>query len=96
MRAGLSNAKVRPRTSHWPMDYRIAHILVDEFQDTSLGQYRLLQTLMESWHEGDGNSFFAVGDPMQSVYRFRDADVRLFPGNVLREESGRYLSGGCT
>ena len=60
------------------LDYRISHILVDEFQDTSLGQYRLLQTLMESWHEGDGNSFFAVGDPMQSVYRFRDADVQLY------------------
>lgn len=60
------------------LDYRISHILVDEFQDTSLGQYRLLQTLMESWHEGDGNSFFAVGDPMQSVYRFRDADVHLY------------------
>ena len=66
------------------MDYRIAHILVDEFQDTSLGQYRLLQTLMESWHEGDGNSFFAVGDPMQSVYRFRDADVRLYQETFAR------------
>ena len=60
------------------LDYRISHILIDEFQDTSLGQYRLLRTLMESWHEDDGNSFFAVGDPMQSVYRFRDADVRLY------------------
>ena len=66
------------------MDYRIAHILVDEFQDTSLGQYRLLQTLMESWHKGDGNSFFAVGDPMQSVYRFRDADVRLYQETFAR------------
>ena len=66
------------------MDYRIAHILVDEFQDTSLGQYRLLQTLMESWHQGDGNSFFAVGDPMQSVYRFRDADVRLYQETFAR------------
>lgn len=66
------------------LDYRISHILVDEFQDTSLGQYRLLQTLMESWHEGDGNSFFAVGDPMQSVYRFRDADVHLFQETFAR------------
>ena len=66
------------------MDYRISHILVDEFQDTSLGQYRLLRTLMESWHEGDGNSFFAVGDPMQSVYRFRDADVRLYQETFAR------------
>lgn len=66
------------------LDYRISHILVDEFQDTSLGQYRLLQSLMESWHEGDGNSFFAVGDPMQSVYRFRDADVRLYQATFAR------------
>ena len=66
------------------MDYRISHILVDEFQDTSLGQYRLLQTLMEPWQEGDGNSFFAVGDPMQSVYRFRDADVRLYQETFAR------------
>jgi len=66
------------------LDYRISHILVDEFQDTSLGQYRLLQTLMEAWHEGDGNSFFAVGDPMQSVYRFRDADVRLYQETFAR------------
>ena len=66
------------------LDYRISHILVDEFQDTSLGQYRLLQTLMESWHEDDGNSFFAVGDPMQSVYRFRDADVHLYQETFAR------------
>ncbi len=66
------------------LDYRITHVLVDEFQDTSLGQYRLLQTLMESWHEGDGNSFFAVGDPMQSVYRFRDADVSLYQETFAR------------
>lgn len=66
------------------LDYRISHILVDEFQDTSLGQYRLLQTLMEPWQEGDGNSFFAVGDPMQSVYRFRDADVRLYQETFAR------------
>ena len=66
------------------LDYRISHILVDEFQDTSLGQYRLLRTLMESWYEGDGNSFFAVGDPMQSVYRFRDADVRLYQETFAR------------
>ena len=66
------------------LDYRISHILVDEFQDTSLGQYRLLETLMESWHQGDGNSFFAVGDPMQSVYRFRDADVRLYQETFVR------------
>ena len=60
------------------MDYRISHILVDEFQDTSIAQYNLLESLISEWVPGDGNSFFAVGDPMQSIYRFRDADLTLF------------------
>ena len=60
------------------LDYRIKHILVDEFQDTSLSQHRLLAALLDGWEPGSGNSFFAVGDPMQSVYRFRDADLRQF------------------
>ena len=60
------------------MDYRIRHVLVDEFQDTSLSQHRLLAALIEGWQVGAGNSFFAVGDPMQSIYRFRDANLREF------------------
>ncbi len=60
------------------LDYRIRHLLVDEFQDTSVAQFRLLTKLTEGWTPGDGNSFFAVGDPMQSIYRFRDAEVRLY------------------
>ncbi|MEJ2088754.1 MAG: UvrD-helicase domain-containing protein [Gammaproteobacteria bacterium] len=60
------------------LDYRIRHILVDEFQDTSVSQFRLFETLLDGWTDGDGSTFFAVGDPMQSIYRFRDADVGLF------------------
>ena len=60
------------------LDYRIRHLLVDEMQDTSLGQYRLLEQLMEGWTPGDGRSIFCVGDPMQSIYRFRDAEVGQF------------------
>ena len=60
------------------LDYRIRHILVDEFQDTSLSQHRLLAALVEGWEPGSGNTFFAVGDPMQSIYRFRDANLRQF------------------
>lgn len=60
------------------LDYRISHILVDEFQDTSRAQSELLNQLMEGWQENDGNSFFAVGDPMQSIYRFRNADLTNF------------------
>ncbi|HLQ09543.1 MAG TPA: UvrD-helicase domain-containing protein [Steroidobacteraceae bacterium] len=54
------------------------HILVDEFQDTSLAQFQLLESLTAAWQEGDGRTLFLVGDPMQSIYRFRDAEVGLF------------------
>ncbi|HEY5647769.1 MAG TPA: UvrD-helicase domain-containing protein [Pseudomonadales bacterium] len=60
------------------LDYRIHHLLVDEFQDTSVSQFRLFERLLSGWSATDGNTFFAVGDPMQSIYRFRDADVSLF------------------
>ncbi len=60
------------------LDYRLKHVLVDEFQDTSRGQIRLLRLLTAGWTRGDGRSLFLVGDPMQSIYRFREADVGLF------------------
>lgn len=60
------------------LDYRIQHLLVDEFQDTSPAQVLLLQKLMSGWEPGDGRTIFCVGDPMQSIYRFRKADVGLF------------------
>ena len=65
------------------LGYRIQHILVDEFQDTSRSQMKFFNQLTESWSHKDGHSFFAVGDPMQSVYSFRDADIRVF--NEIKE-----------
>ena len=59
-------------------DYRLQHLLVDEFQDTSFGQLDLLERLTAGWSEGDGRTLFCVGDPMQSIYRFRQAEVGLF------------------
>ena len=59
-------------------DAKISHLLVDEFQDTSLGQLHLLQRLIAEWVPGEGRTLFLVGDPMQSIYRFRDAEVGLF------------------
>ena len=66
------------------MDYRIEHLLVDEFQDTSLSQIRLLERLTAGWSEGDGRTLFLVGDPMQSIYRFRKAEVSLFHQGLRR------------
>ena len=60
------------------LDYRVQHILVDEFQDTSFTQLDLLERLTAGWTRGDGRTLFCVGDPMQSIYRFRQAEVGLF------------------
>jgi len=60
------------------LDDRVRHILVDEFQDTSELQIRLLRCLTSGWEENDGRTLFLVGDPMQSIYRFRKAEVALF------------------
>lgn len=60
------------------LDYRIRHLMVDEFQDTSPTQVDLLERLTAGWTPGDGRTLFLVGDPMQSIYRFRKADVGLF------------------
>ena len=59
----------------WQKAFR--YVLVDEYQDTNHAQYRLLQLLAAS----HGN-VFAVGDPDQSIYAFRGADIR----NVLEFE----------
>ncbi|HUY81234.1 MAG TPA: UvrD-helicase domain-containing protein [Acidobacteriaceae bacterium] len=56
----------------------IRHLLVDEFQDTSRSQYELLTLLIQTWEAEEGRTGFLVGDPMQSVYLFRQAEVELF------------------
>ena len=53
----------------WQKAFR--YVLVDEYQDTNHAQYRLLQLLA-----GEHKNVFAVGDPDQSIYAFRGADIR--------------------
>jgi len=71
------------------LDMRIEHLLLDEFQDTSLAQHQLIERLTEGWTPGDGRTLFVVGDPMQSIYRFREADVGLF----LAAQRNRRIGG---
>ena len=67
-----------PTALAFALDCRIQHLLVDEFQDTSQSQYGLLARLIGDWQPGDGRTLFLVGDPMQSIYGFREAEVGLF------------------
>lgn len=76
-RAALGS-EIEPSDLALRVDWRIRHILLDEFQDTSEAQYSLLRALTRGWTPGDGRTLFLVGDPMQSIYRFRQAEVRLF------------------
>jgi ATP-dependent helicase/nuclease subunit A len=66
------------------LDYQLEHILVDEFQDTAINQYELVRRLTRGWAEhnednpGNPRTLLIVGDGMQSIYGFRDANVGLF------------------
>ena len=68
----------QPTDLSFALGYRIRHILIDEFQDTSHSQWKLFSRLTAGWDSIDGRTLFLVGDPMQSIYRFREADVALF------------------
>jgi len=67
------------------LDYQVRHLLVDEMQDTSSAQYGMLEALTGGWEKNDGRTLFCVGDPMQSIYRFRNAEVGQF---LLAREHG--------
>lgn len=57
---------------------RVNHILVDEVQDTSKAQFKLLMCLTAHWEEGDGRSIFFCGDLFQSIYYFRGASTETY------------------
>ncbi len=69
---------------YFRLDEKIDHFLIDEFQDTSLLQYKILEPLIDEILSGEGinnqfgKSFFYVGDKNQSLYRFRGGFMHLF------------------
>jgi len=81
-----------PTEVAYRMDSRLEHLLVDEFQDTSRAQFELLEQLTGGWQAGDGRTLFLVGDPMQSIYRFRQAEVGLFGEAEKRGIGGLPMS----
>lgn len=60
------------------LDYQIEHILLDEFQDTSYLQLSIIEKIIDLWLDDSGKTIFLVGDPMQSIYLFRGAQVGVF------------------
>jgi len=61
------------------LDAKYKHILVDEFQDTNPLQWQILRSWLEGYGQDESKpTVFIVGDPKQSIYRFRRADPRLF------------------
>ena len=83
----LSNDEVRHSISH-----KTRHLLVDEFQDTSRKQYDLLKSIVSEWDPEEHRTCFLVGDPMQSIYLFRNAELALFD-EVQRHGFGPEVPG---
>jgi len=85
----LLSAQEEFARSRLKLQARYHHVLVDEFQDTSRLQWRLIELLVDAWGEGEGvsdvpTSIFVVGDRKQSIYRFRHAEVTLFDEAVRK------------
>ena len=90
-----------PAMSDWVaqrLDARIRHVLIDEFQDTSPVQWHALAGWLSAYAGAGGGSsgqqppsVFIVGDPKQSIYRFRRAEPRVF--EAAREFVAMALSG---
>ncbi|MBI5918159.1 MAG: UvrD-helicase domain-containing protein [Nitrosomonadales bacterium] len=82
--AKLLNDSDHAEYMQYKLDSRYKHVLLDEFQDTNPLQWQILKAWFEAADAVDSRpTIFMVGDPKQSIYRFRRADARIF--DVVRE-----------
>lgn len=81
------------------LDARVRHVLIDEFQDTNPVQWVILKCWLAEYGQADKPTVFLVGDPKQSIYRFRRAEARLFQAasQWLQAEYGaKHLASDST
>lgn len=71
----------------WRLDTRVAHLLLDEFQDTSLPQWNVVEPFARHCVAGGGRTFFCVGDVKQAIYGWRGGVSEIF------DAVGRQLAG---
>ncbi len=71
---------------------RHRYLFVDEFQDTDQVQFDVITELTSPVGAGPPASLFAVGDPKQSIYGFRHADVELFSSLLAADATSRQLT----
>lgn len=77
----LLSTKIDKDFLYFRLDSKYNHMLIDEFQDTSILQFRILKPLIEEIVSGSSSeykTFFYVGDTKQSIYRFRGGKRELF------------------
>ena len=85
----LLNEKIRSGYFYDNLGFWFTHILVDEVQDTSAAQLKLIEKIIAYWDGDDRHSLFMVGDFMQSIYRFRKALPEHF-SEIL--ETGKFAN----
>ena len=89
----LSDSGVAAYMQSW-LDVRYRHLLLDEFQDTNPLQWQVLQSWLAAYEvDAQRPTVFLVGDPKQSIYRFRGAEPRVF--EVARERLAREFGAVC-
>jgi ATP-dependent helicase/nuclease subunit A len=81
------------------LDARYKHILLDEFQDTNPLQWSIVRAWLRAYGDAaDQPSVFVVGDPKQSIYRFRRAEPRVFQAarSLLEQQGAKVLRANQT